>query len=158
MRDDSGANAGESGLIWVESVVHRAILHCCSNLRVALDFDSVLGESLKFHQAMKVPYQFDGNTEFLCMQCRGIRPRLAAWGTSHGFSRVAVGTWCIFSSCNEDGFSKLMFVERSQDSCLIMRHTSKSPRGLAGQYGCLSTSCRRPRFPFQLPKTYWDSY
>ena len=139
-------------------MVHRAILYCCSNLRVALDCNSVLGESLKFHQAMKAPYHFDGNTEILCMQCRGIGPHLATRGTTHVFSRDAVGTWDIFSSCSEDGFSKLMFVERSQDSCLIMRHTSKSPRGLAGKYGCFSRSCGRPRVPFQLPQGYWDAY
>ena len=38
------------------------------------------------------------NTEFLCMQCRGIRPHLGARGKSHEFSRVAAGTWGMFSS------------------------------------------------------------
>ena len=32
------------------------------------------------------------------MKCRGIGPHLAARGRSHEFSRVAAGTWCIFSS------------------------------------------------------------
>ena len=40
-------------------------------------------------------------------QCRGIRPHLAGQGKSHGFSRVAVGTWGIFSSYSGDVHSKL---------------------------------------------------
>ena len=39
-----------------------------------------------------------GNTQLLCMQCRGIGPHLMARGKSNGFSRVAAGTWGIFSS------------------------------------------------------------
>ena len=31
-------------------------------------------------------------------------------GTSHGFSRVAAGTWGIFSSCDGDAHSKRVFV------------------------------------------------
>ena len=40
----------------------------------------------------------NGKTQLLCMQCRGIRPNLVAREKSHGFSRVAAGTWVIFSS------------------------------------------------------------
>ena len=43
------------------------------------------------------------------MQCRGIGPHLAARRKSHGFSRVALGTWGIFSSYGLDGHSKLEF-------------------------------------------------
>ena len=39
-----------------------------------------------------------GKTQLLCMQCKGIGPHLVARGKSHGFSRVAAGTWGIFSS------------------------------------------------------------
>ena len=39
-----------------------------------------------------------GKTQLLCMQCSGIGPHLVARGKSHGFSRVAAGTWGIFSS------------------------------------------------------------
>ena len=39
-----------------------------------------------------------GKTQLLCMQCREIGPHLVARGKSHGFSRVAAGTWGIFSS------------------------------------------------------------
>ena len=67
-----------------------------------------------------------GNMELLSMKCRGIGPRLAPRGKSHEFSRVAAGTWCIFSSYGGDGHLKLGFVQRSQDSCLFMTDTSGS--------------------------------
>ena len=38
---------------------------------------------------------FDWERQFLCMQCSGIGPHLVARGKSHGFSRVAAGTWGI---------------------------------------------------------------
>ena len=52
-----------------------------------------------------------GNVELLSMKCRGIGPHLAAGGKSHGFSRVAAGTWVIFSSYTGDVHSKLEFVQ-----------------------------------------------
>ena len=58
------------------------------------------------------------------MKCRGIRPYLAARGKSHDFTRVAAGTWCIFSSYGGDGHLKLEFVRQRQDSCLVMPDTS----------------------------------
>ena len=39
-------------------------------------------------------------------------------------SRVAAGTWGIFTSYSGDGHSKLHFVQRSQDSCVVMMDTS----------------------------------
>ena len=51
-----------------------------------------------------------GKTQFLCMQCRGIRPHLIASGNSHGFSRVVAGTWGIFSSYDVDAHSEREFV------------------------------------------------
>ena len=42
----------------------------------------------------------------------------------HCISRVAAGTWGIFSSYSGDGHSKLHFVQRSQDSFLVMTDTS----------------------------------
>ena len=51
-----------------------------------------------------------GKTQLLCMQCRGIGPHLVVRGKSHGFSRVAAGTWVIFSSYNGDAHSKWEFV------------------------------------------------
>ena len=61
--------------------------------------------------------------ELLSMQCRGIGPYLAARGKSHEFSRVAAGTWCIFSSYGGDGHLKQGFVLRSQDTWLVMTDT-----------------------------------
>ena len=67
-----------------------------------------------------------GNVELLSMKCTEIGPHLAARGKSHEFSRVAAGTWCIFSSYGGDGHLKLGFVQRRQDSCLVMTDTSGS--------------------------------
>ena len=53
-----------------------------------------------------------------------VGPHFAARGKSHGFSQVAAGTWCMFSSYSRDDPSKLMFDQRHQDSCLFMRDTS----------------------------------
>ena len=64
------------------------------------------------------------NTILLCMKCRKIMPHLPASGICHGISRVAAGTWGIFSSYSGDGHSKLHFVQRSQDSCLVMTDNS----------------------------------
>ena len=65
-----------------------------------------------------------GKTQLLWTQCRGFGPHLAVRGKSHGFSRVAAGTWGIFSSYGGDVHSKLEFVQGSQDTCLGMRDNS----------------------------------
>ena len=67
-----------------------------------------------------------GNTELLSMKVREIGPYLAARGKSHDFSRVAAGTFFIFSSYRGDGHLKFGFVQRSQDFCLVMTDTSGS--------------------------------
>ena len=67
-----------------------------------------------------------GNRELIRMQCRGIGPHLVASGKSHEFSLVAAGNRCIFSSYRGDGHLKLGFVQRSQDSCLVMMDSSGS--------------------------------
>ena len=51
-----------------------------------------------------------GNMELLSMKCRGIGAHVAARGNSHEFSRVAAGTWGIFSSYDGDAHSKREFV------------------------------------------------
>ena len=38
------------------------------------------------------------NKELLCTKFSGIRPHFSLRGKSHGFSRVAAGTWGIFAS------------------------------------------------------------
>ena len=57
-----------------------------------------------------------GKTQFLCMQCRGIRRHLVAREQSHGFSQVAAGTWGIFSSYEGDAHFNREFVECRQDT------------------------------------------
>ena len=66
-----------------------------------------------------------GNTILLCTKCREIKPHLPVRGKCHGNSRVAAGTWGIFSSYSGNGHSKLHFVQRSQDSCLVTTDTSR---------------------------------
>ena len=64
------------------------------------------------------------NTGLICMQSRGIEPHFPARGMSHTISRVAAGTWGIFASYSGDGHSKLHFVQRSHDICVVLRDTS----------------------------------
>ena len=54
---------------------------------------------------------------------QGNRASSRGGGKSHGFSRVAAGTWGTFWSYGRDGHSKLVFVQRREDSCLVMRDT-----------------------------------
>ena len=49
--------------------------------------------------------------EFFCIHCKGNGPHLVVRGKSHGFSRIAVGTWVIISVYGGDGPSKLEFVQ-----------------------------------------------
>ena len=65
-----------------------------------------------------------GNTQLLYTQCTGIGAHLVARGKSHGFSAVVAGTWSIFLSYGRDGHLKLVFVQLSQDSCLVLTDTS----------------------------------
>ena len=87
------------------------------------------------------------NMDFLFMQCRGIGPHLVARGNSHGFSRVAVRTRCIFSSYCGDAPSKLVFVQWCQDSCLVARYTS----GFSSRLGSSIASPIKVRWKSQCP-------
>ena len=79
--------------------------HQCSSRLVTV----LLGTLWSSIKQIEAPYVFDWENELLWTQCRGIGPHLAARGTSHGFSRVAAGTWGIFSSYSGDVHSKLSF-------------------------------------------------
>ena len=57
------------------------------------------------------PYVFDRENAISLTQCRGIGPHFAERGKSHEFSRVAAGTWGIFSSYSGDVHCKLEFVQ-----------------------------------------------
>ena len=49
------------------------------------------------------------NSGLVCTQCREIKPHLRARGMCHEITRVAAGTWGIFTSNSGDGHSKLPF-------------------------------------------------
>ena len=66
-------------------------------------FDSVVGDSLEFNQANRGSFLFEWEN---AIALDTIGPHLAARGKSHGFSRVAAGTWGTFSSYNGDAHSK----------------------------------------------------
>ena len=72
--------------------------------------DKVVGDSRVQSSKLRLLMCLIGKTQFPCMQCRGIGPHLVARGKSHGFSRVAAGTWGIFSSYEGDAHSKREFV------------------------------------------------
>ena len=55
---------------------------------------------------------------------QGNRAKFPRERISHTNSRVAAGTWGIFASYSGDGHLKLHFVQRSQESCVVMRDTS----------------------------------
>ena len=73
-----------------------------------------------------LPYVFDREHGTPQQEMQGNRAYLAARGKSHEFSRVAAGTWCIFSCYGGFGHLKLGFVQRSQDSGLGLTDTSGS--------------------------------
>ena len=53
--------------------------------------DSVVADSLEFNH-IEALYVFDGKTQLLWTQCRGIGPHLTERRKSHGFSPVSAGT------------------------------------------------------------------
>ena len=124
-RDNYGENEGEMGFILCWFRLHRTILHSWVDIRVHLVlWHCSWGLSGVLSRKSKLLTCIIRNTILLCTKCREIKPYLPARGMCHGISRVAAGTWGIFSSYNGDGHSKLQFVQRSQDSCLVMRDTS----------------------------------
>ena len=69
---------------------------------------------------------FDMENAIALHAMQGNRASSCREGKSHEFSLVAAGTRCIFFSYGGDGQLKLGFVQRSQDSCLVMMDTSGS--------------------------------
>ena len=82
------------------------------------------------------------------MQCRGIGPHLTAKRKSHGFPRVAVGTWGTCSSYAGDDPSKLMFLHRCPDSCLVTSNPSGISWSLARAIRTLLALRRKTQHPF----------
>ena len=76
------------------------------------------------NKEIDIPFMFDWEHGIPLHAAQGNGPTLAAKGKSHEFSRVAAGTWSIFSSYSGDGHLKLGFLQRSLDSCLVMTDNS----------------------------------
>ena len=124
-RGGYGANAREIGLISIWFWVHRAILLSWGDISVLLVlWQCFWGRSGVQSSKLRLLTCLVGKTQLLWTQCTGIGHHLAARGNSHGFSRVAAGTWGIFSTYGGDVHSKLEFVQWSQDTCLGMRDNS----------------------------------
>ena len=99
MRDGYGFSEGDICFIvsWFE--LKKSILHSWGEISVLLLlwqcswwFSSVPSGKSMFLTSLI------GNMELLSTKCTGIGTQLAAKWKSHEFSRVAAGTWCIFSS------------------------------------------------------------
>ena len=130
---------------------HRAISLCCGDIRVPLELlQCSWGLSgLPSSKSRLLPCLM-GNTELLCMQCRESGPHLAAKEYSHGFSQVVVGTSGISSSYGGYGPSKILYVERRQDSCLVMRDTSGISTRLGRPIWTLLEVRRETQYPFPV--------
>ena len=95
--------------------------------------------------------------KFFSTQCQGIRPQLEARGKSHGFSRVASGTWDIFSRDGGDGPSKVMSVQQHQDSSLLARDRLGYSSRQGSAIGSIFKGSWRPKLHFYLLQGYRDS-
>ena len=67
----------------------------------------LLGTLWSSIKQIDAPYVFDWENAIALEHCSGIGPQVAGRGKFHGFSRVAAGTWGIFSSYRGDVHSKL---------------------------------------------------
>ena len=65
-----------------------------------------------------------GNTIWLCTKHMEIKHHFPARRMSHTIFRVEASTCGILESYSGDGYSKLHFVQRNQDSCVVMRDIS----------------------------------
>ena len=68
---------------------------------------------------------FDWEYRIALPPVQGIRASSPAEGVVSFFSRVAAGTWGLFSSYSGDGHSKLHFVQEKKDFCLVQTDTSE---------------------------------
>ena len=93
-------------------------------------------------------YVFDWEQGIALHTIQGNRHHLTSRDKSHGFSRVAAGTWGILSSYGGDDPSKLVFVQLSQESCLVMRDTSRISRRLGRALWMLLEMRQETQVPF----------
>ena len=73
---------------------------------------------------IEAPYVFDSKNGIALHAMQGNRASFPSEGDVSYDFRIAAGTWGIFASYSGDGHSKLHFVQRSQDSCVVMRDPS----------------------------------
>ena len=83
-----------------------------------------LGTLCRSIKQIKAPYVFDWEPGIALHAIQGIQISCLTVGKSHVFSEDGAGTWGIFSSNGGDSHSKLVFVQRRQDSCLVKMDTS----------------------------------
>ena len=112
MGDCSRSSTGESGVISSWFGIHWTISHSFGDISVILDlWGCSWGLSGVPWNKSRLLKCLIGNLLLVCTQCRGIESHLSRRGNSHGFSRVALGNWAIFSSYGRDGQSKLVAFE-----------------------------------------------
>ena len=85
-----------------------------------------LGTLWRSIKNIEAPYVLDWEHGIVLHPVQGIRALSPTEGMTHVISRVAAGTWGLFSSYSGDGRLKLHLVQRSQDSCLVRTDTSGS--------------------------------
>ena len=95
-------------------------VHQCSSRFVTL----ILGTLWCSIKKITAPYVFDWEYGIALHAMQGNRVSFPASVVSHTISHFAAGTWGIFPTYSGDGHSKLHFVQRSQESCVVMRDTS----------------------------------
>ena len=79
---------------------------CSSRLVTVL-----MGTLWSSKKQIEFPYVFDWENA-IALRLQGNRPHLAGRGKSHGFSRVAAGTWGIFSSYSRNSIrNSSLFIE-----------------------------------------------
>ena len=79
---------------------------------------------------------------------QGNRATTHSIGKSHIFSRIVKETWGTFASYYRDGHSKLMFVQRHQESCVVTRENSGISKRLGRAIGTLLVVRRETEGPF----------
>ena len=110
----SGVDLGFTELFCIPEV------HQCSSHFVTV-FQGTLWCSMKKTEA---PYVLDWEYGIALHAMQGNRSSFPSeWDVSYDFSSCG-RNWGIFASYSGDGHSKLHFIQRSQESCVVMRDTS----------------------------------
>ena len=100
---------------------------------------------------VKAPFMFDVEYRIALDAMQGNRASSRGKGQVSGLFSFAAGTWGIFSSEDGDGPSKLVFVQRRQDSCLVARDTSRLSQSLGSTIGTPLKVRWETQCPFPVP-------